>query len=97
MLLRSPAVVSMSSLPLLLEGEAELVVVAVLVCLSSVVSTLSLLSKGELVLMSTLTSLLLDGESVVVLVCMVASMSMSAVTEEALVVVPVMSMSLQSV
>ena len=64
--LYSPAVVSMSSLPLLSEGEAGLV--AVLLCQLSVVSTSSLLSEGELLLMSTSTSPLSEREPVVVLV-----------------------------
>ena len=58
----SLAVVSMSSLPLLSEREAELV--AVLVCPSSVASTSSLLSEGDLVLTSTSTSPLSEGELV---------------------------------
>ena len=62
--LYSPALVSTSSLPLLSEGEAE--VVAVLVCQSLVVSTSSLLSEGEPVLISSSTSSLSEGELVVV-------------------------------
>ena len=62
--LYSPALVSTSSLLLLSEGEAE--VVAVLVCQSLVVSTSSLLSEGEPVLISSSTSSLSEGELVVV-------------------------------